>query len=501
MGNWARRVAAALFAIATLAVAGSAWAKDGVIEILGTVQAMPAAGLVGDWTVAGRAVRTDGATVIKQELGRIAIGATVEVKGVDAGGGVVLATTIEVKQGAPGSPPPVAGGDDQGEFTGAIEAMPGSGLVGTWRIAGRTVVVVATTRLQQELGGFRVGAIVEVHGLADGAGVVTASAIEVKSGGAIAPVPPGASAELEIVGTIDELPPAGLIGDWRVGGRLVRVTSATRLDAEHGPFAPGATVEVHGISDALGALLATRVERTEGNGAPAPALRFWGTVEAMPAPATAPIGLWRIGGRLVSVSASTAIRQNDGPLGIGAVVEVSGWAQGDGTVLAHELETRRAIGTVPGQASAAIEYVNDRLGHYFLTAFPAEIADLDAGAFRGEWRRTGASFNVGGGSAAVCRFYGLPPKGPDSHFFTVDAAECEKVMRDYAAWTYEAHAFSIAAPSGGACAPGLVAVTRFYNNPGAGADMNHRYVTSATVAAEMRGRGWIEEGVVMCARP
>jgi hypothetical protein len=29
-------------------------------------------------------------------------------------------------------------------------------------------------------------------------------------------------------------------------------------------------------------------------------------------PPTAPVGLWRIGGRLVSVSASTAIRQNDG---------------------------------------------------------------------------------------------------------------------------------------------------------------------------------------------
>ena len=501
MGRWMRQAAAVAFAMIAMAVAGTATAKDGVIEILGTVQAMPAAGLVGDWTIAGRAVRTDGATVIKQELGRIGVGAAVELKGVDAGGGVVLATTIEVKQGVPGTPPPIAGGDDRGEFTGAIEAMPPSGLVGSWRIAGRAVVVVAATRLQQELGGFRVGAIVEVHGLADGAGVVTASAIEVKSGGAGTPVPPGPAADLEVVGTIDALPAAGLLGDWRVGGRLVRVSATTLLDAEHGPFALGAVVEVHGVTDPLGALVATRIERTAGNGAPAPALRFWGTVEAMPAAATAPIGLWRVGGRLVSVSASTAIRQNDGLLRLGAIVEVSGWTQGDGIVLAHELETRSAIGAVPGQASAAIEYVNDRLGHYFITAFPAEIAALDAGAHRGEWRRTGASFNVGGGSAAVCRFYGLPPKGPDSHFFTVDAAECEKVMRDYAAWTYEAHAFSVTAPLAGACPVGTTPVTRFFNNPAVGADMNHRYVTSAQAAVEMRGRGWIEEGVVMCARP
>ena len=475
-------------------------AKDGVVELLGPVQAMPASGLTGDWTIASRAVRTDAATLIKQELGRIGVGATVEVKGADAGGGVVLATTIEVKQGVPGSLPPIGGGNGLGEFTGAIESMPAAGLLGTWRIAGRTVIAVSATRLQQELGGFRVGAIVEVHGLVGASGSVTASKIEVKGGGGT-PVPPGAGADLEIVGTIDALPAAGLLGDWRVGGRLVRVAATTVLDVEHGAFEVGVPVEVHGIADAVGALLATRIERTAGNGAPTPAAMFWGSVDAMPGPATAPIGLWQIGGRVVSVSASTAIRQNDGPLGLGAIVEVKGWLQGDGVVLAHEIETRRAIGAVPGQASAAVEYVNDRLGHYFVTAFPAEIAALDAGAFGGAWRRTGQSFNVGGGAAAVCRFYGMPPKGPDSHFFTVDAVECEKVMRDYRAWTYEAHAFSVSAPVGGACAAGQVPVTRFFNNAPSGADMNHRYVVNPQVSVEMRGRGWIEEGVVMCARP
>ncbi len=60
MGNWMRQVAAVVLAMIALAVTGTVTAKDGVIEILGTVQAMPAAGLVGDWTIAGRSVRTDG---------------------------------------------------------------------------------------------------------------------------------------------------------------------------------------------------------------------------------------------------------------------------------------------------------------------------------------------------------------------------------------------------------------------------------------------------------
>jgi hypothetical protein len=95
----------------------------------------------------------------------------------------------------------------------------------------------------------------------------------------------------------------------------------------------------------------------------------------------------------------------------------------------------------------------------------------------------------------------MPPKGPDSHFFTVDAAECAHVMGAWQAWTFESHAFAITPAAAGACPAGLVAVRRFYNNPAVGADMNHRYVTSAAVAAEMRGKGWVEEGVVMCAQP
>ena len=126
---------------------------------------------------------------------------------------------------------------------------------------------------------------------------------------------------------------------------------------------------------------------------------------------------------------------------MGAIVEVDGWPQADGTVEAQEIETRTTIGSLAGQGPLAVEFANAALGHYFLTAFPDEIAVLDAGAFGGAWKRTGESFRTGG-AAAVCRFYGMPPKGPDSHFFTVDAAECAFVMAQWQAWTFEAHAFA-----------------------------------------------------------
>lgn len=488
-----RALVASVLSLVLLHLVPVASAKDGVVEINGVVQAMPASGLIGNWTIAGRAVRTDAATVIKQELGAIGVGAVVEVKGVDDGNGVTLATTIEVKQGA--SAPP--GGTPGDSFTGAIQSMPSGTLIGTWTIAGRTVQVLTTTVLKQELGGFAVGATVEVHGTVGTGGAVTASVIEVKAGGAPAPVPPNTG--LEVTGVVEALPASGLVGTWRVAGRSVIVGTTTVLNAEHGVFAVGVTVEAHGTADASGALVATRVERVAGNGAPVPALLFWGTIETLPA-TPGFVGVWKVSGRNVNVSASTALRVNNGPIVVGAIVEVDGWSQADGTVEAHEIETRSSIGSLTGQGPLAVEYENAALGHYFVTAFPAEIAVLDGGAFGGAWKRTGESFKTGG-AAAVCRFYGMPPKGPDSHFFTVDAAECAHVMSAWQAWTFESHAFAVTPAAAGACPAGLVGVTRFYNNPAVGADMNHRYVTSAAVAAAMRGKGWIEEGVVMCALP
>ena len=99
----------------------------------------------------------------------------------------------------------------------------------------------------------------------------------------------------------------------------------------------------------------------------------------------------------------------------------------------------------------------------------------------------------------MCRFYGMPPKGPDSHFFTADPAECEKVMQTLPAWTFEAHAFATTAPVGGVCPGGTVAVHRLFNNPTTVGAINHRFTTQTQTIAAMVASGWIHEGVVMCA--
>ena len=384
-----RQATFALMALATLLFATFADAKDGVVEVKGTVTSMPASGFVGDWTIGGKSVQSTADTIIDQEDGPLVVGATVEAKGTPGEGGVLVATKIEVESasGTPPPPPPpgaattrfegiveampvggfvgdwVIGGKavrssaatkieqedgplvvganvevkgtlgdggvilaakieveeagddngsmDDGEIKGAIEALPVDTFIGTWTVAGQQVIVLTTTRLDQEDGGFVLGAIVEVHGTPGPDGLV-ASKIETKS--SVAPPEPEDDL-LKIEGLIEMLPADGLVGLWKVAGVDVQVTATTKLEEEDGPFAVGVPVEVKGFPLVGGGIEATKIETESGNGAPVPALMFFGTVEAMPVDGM--VGVWTIGGRTVNVTDATELEDEVGPLGDG----------------------------------------------------------------------------------------------------------------------------------------------------------------------------------------
>src|SRR5438034_5069161 len=86
---------------------------------------------------------------------------------------------------------------------------------------------------------------------------------------------------------------------------------------------------------------------------------------------------------------------------------------------------------------SVVEYFNPDLNNYFITADPVEQAFVDTGAV-GRWQRTGNTFATGGPSQ-VCRFGGngnINPAtgtfyGPNSHFYTADAAECAGLKAIY----------------------------------------------------------------------
>ena len=206
--------------------------------------------------------------------------------------------------------------------------------------------------------------------------------------------------------------------------------------------------------------------------------------------------------------------EGGGIVGVGLEAEVV--VRGDleqreaGVVLEHDAHEEAAV---PVALVDAIEFYHAGFDHYFLTANGDEILALDTGYFTG-WARTGEKirvFEAGSFNEApvrpVCRYYGLPSAGLDSHFYSADPAECFRVNRDFGTeWQVESgNVFQIALPdkTTGDCPIAGVPVYRVFNHR---SDANHRYTTKTAIRTQMELAGWIREGdgpdaVIMCAMP
>ena len=238
-----------------------------------------------------------------------------------------------------------AGHDNENKFTGVIESLPnGAGFVGDWRVAGRTVHVTSSTRIEQSDGQAAVGATVKVEGTTRADNSVDAASIEVKEGaGNDDNAQPTFKGTIEILSTA-----AGFIGDWRVGGRTIHVSAATRIETEFGPVAVGAFVEIQGTVRADGSMDATKIE-TKSNVAGGDGRdELKGTIEALPSTAGF-IGDWRVSSRTVHVSADTIINQEHGAAAVGASVEVAGTQRADGSIDATRIEVQPSSGDSSGE--------------------------------------------------------------------------------------------------------------------------------------------------------
>ena len=157
----------------------------------------------------------------------------------------------------------------------------------------------------------------------------------------------------------------------------------------------------------------------------------------------------------------------------------------------------------------AIEFYHAALDHYFVSASPSEIAALDNGVFKG-WARTGLSFGVypagdaTPGTTPVCRFYGNPAYGLDSHFYSASPAECAEVKQKWPEqWLLESYeVFRVVLPvaTSGFCRSGTEPLFRLFNQR---TDVNHRYLTNYGEMAATVERGYVQEGygtppVAMC---
>lgn len=160
-----------------------------------------------------------------------------------------------------------------------------------------------------------------------------------------------------------------------------------------------------------------------------------------------------------------------------------------------------------------VEYYSVELDHYFISAWPDEVAAIDTGA---GFKRSGQGFkawlrasDAPARAVPVCRFYA---SGPNSHFYTADPAECQYLKsleakqkgeaaakgQSFRGWQFEAIAFHALAPVNGACEAGSRAVYRAYNDRAAQEDSNHRFIAQERADAGLP-TGWVSEGVAFCS--
>lgn len=287
-------------------------------EFRGEIRQLPASGLVGIWVVGDTTVHVSSTTEIDQERGPVVVGAIVEVKGAQLSDGSVDATEIKIEDNGDDDDDGDDGDDD--ELVGAIEQLPASGLVGLWVVASRQVAVGESTEIDQEHGQVALGVAVEVHGVPQPDGSLTATRIEVLTGD---DTPTGG--ESSFYGVIEALPGGTLTGVWVVGGRAVRVSDTTVIDTEHCSVAVGALVEVEGVELADGSVDATRIEAKTNSSSGSSQSGFAqlkASVESLPDSGKS--GLWLVGGRTVIVHTDTTIDQGNGQARVGARVDVRG---------------------------------------------------------------------------------------------------------------------------------------------------------------------------------
>ncbi len=167
----------------------------------------------------------------------------------------------------------------------------------------------------------------------------------------------------------------------------------------------------------------------------------------------------------------------------------------------------------PPTTVPVVEFYDAHLDHYFITANADEMAKLDNGTFQG-WARTGETFNAYGpgssgrsGRRPVCREYGNPLYGLDSHFYSASPDECfASLVTTSGSWLLEASEvfeMDLPNPVSGACPAGGVPVYRIWNQR---QDSNHRYTTKIAIRDQMVAKGGVAEGygptaVALCGLP
>ncbi len=238
-----------------------------------------------------------------------------------------------------------SGEDPRLEFYGLIQFYPQDGSPGDWQIAGRSVRVTAFTQIRPQDARPSLGVCAEVKGRALADSSVDATEIQIKPSADCGAGGLYRDEWIEMDAFVEKVPSGALLGDWQIGGRVVRVLSGTVIRQNSTPAGAGVCAQVKGRSLADNSIEAASLELGSGSascGAPGSppnaSLNLWGVIQKLPELELT--GDWQVSGRTVHVLSSTILHEERGLMIVGACVEVKGEPLSDGSVDALEIELK-----------------------------------------------------------------------------------------------------------------------------------------------------------------
>ncbi len=342
-------------------------------DVYGFIEQMPAGGRQGTWVIGGVQYSADANTEFEQDYGAFAVGVCVEVDYEE--GSPRRATEIETKQSYKCSRGDDNGsGDDRphGELYGVLESFP-SGWIGEWKIGGMTFQASSRTEIKQEGGPFEVGKIVKVEFYVDSAGVNQALEIKTRwpSDDDDDDDDRREGEDGHAYGVINSFP-AGLVGEWIIGGLSYTADSRTEFEQEGRAFAEGVKVRVEYVLSDGGARRAKEIKTTDDNGGVDDGSHFklLGYVKEMPANGF--VGVWKVGDVTFEADATGKFKENHGIFALGAYVEVEYYLAG-GVRKVHEMETQVAPGGGDNTRVGRIERRDDSAAAATVSANPTWV--------------------------------------------------------------------------------------------------------------------------------
>jgi hypothetical protein len=251
----------------------------------------------GNITVMGKTIKLNDVTIFEgKAAGQLQTGDLVEVSGVEAANGTILARRIELK----------GAGDTEAEIKGALSNLTST----TFTLGGLTVnyASAAIDNSVAAAGGLKNGLFVEVKGAPPpSGGVLTATRVELDDDG----VPEAEGAEVRLEGLVTEVTAGSASGtsEFKVDGHPVKAAAGVFKRGVPTDLAVGLSVEAEGVIDAAGALVAKEVSFELARN-----VKIEGDVQSVNAVA----GTVRVLGVDVNVDSSTQLRdkRTDGDFGL-----------------------------------------------------------------------------------------------------------------------------------------------------------------------------------------